>query len=600
MQLTWKTKVKWWLRNTPVIRFFYQAGMHCLRNKGENLFGYMVGWRKIWKQFDTNTASPEYLADSYETLIQWSAAKSNEQISCMIILVAGHYNSTVERMMIDSLKNQFTVPEFICVVSDNEQTNCAEMIQYAEKNGFNTIEIPRETFTTSVITDMQQQGLEYCVLLDGTVLFPNAITSVLKKLEENATDIVYTDEQRFQEDIRLVSGICYKPCFAPNTLRGYNYIGGFFAFNYQLLQKKSDLSFDNSFDLLLGLSEHAKHIERIPTPLLRAPYMPKNDGDTQVNAVKKQLQRLKKDAIVSKLPQNSLLRRVSYAIETPPKVSIIIQNRNEADTLKQCVDSIVNKTTWSQYEILIIENNSNQADVFAYYKHIQENPRIRVLTWEKEWNYSALNNYGAGEATGDLLLFLNNDTEIITENWLEELIMFGQQKNIGAVGCMLLYPDDTIQHAGAIVGIEKAARHAFVGANQTEIGYEARIATVQDVLAVTAACLLVRKCVFEQVNGFDEKFAVGNNDVDFCLRVYSEGYQNIYTPFCKLIHYESKSRGNPGKDDASLQRAQREDALLRERWEHIILQNGDPYYNPNLSVDNANFNQPDLGQTILK
>ena len=293
---------------------------------------------------------------------------------------------------------------------------------------------------------------------------------------------------------------------------------------------------------------------------------------------------------VTMIPNTPGFYKTDYTITKPGKVSILIPSCDHGADLRTCVDSIYRKTTYADFEVLIIENNSKEDGTFRLYEQLQkEHPdNLRVLYWKGTgFNYSALNNFGAKEATGEYLLLLNNDTEVITPRWLEEMVMYAQQERVGCVGVKLLYPDNTIQHAGIGFGYLTLAAHMHKNFPVGHPGYMGRLVYAQDVYAVTAACLMVRKSVYDEVNGLDESFAVAFNDVDFCVRVRQAGYTNVFTPFAQLYHYESKSRGmedNPEKQ----KRFQGEVLRFQARWGDLLAA-GDPCTNPNFDIQREDF-----------
>jgi GT2 family glycosyltransferase len=245
------------------------------------------------------------------------------------------------------------------------------------------------------------------------------------------------------------------------------------------------------------------------------------------------------------------------------------------------------KTTYQNYEILIVDNGSDEAEIFDYYKALGDNPKIRVLPYNIPFNYSAINNFAAKQAKGDYFLLLNNDIEIITPDWLSEMLSYAQRPDVGCVGANLYYPDDTLQHGGVIIGLGGVAGHAHKHFERSSFGYMSRMLVVQNLSAVTAACLLVSKKVYWEVGGLEESYAVAFNDVDFCMKVRAAGYLIIQTPHAQAYHYESKSRGYEDSPE-KVKRFQGEIARFHARWDDV-LQKGDPYYNPNLTLDREDF-----------
>ena len=270
-------------------------------------------------------------------------------------------------------------------------------------------------------------------------------------------------------------------------------------------------------------------------------------------------------------------------------ISIIIANKDHTEDLKRCITSILGKSTYENFEIIVVENNSTERAIFDYYEELKENEKIRVITFEGEFNYSAVNNLGARHARGEYLLLLNNDTQVITVNWMEELLMYAQRSDVGAAGGKLYYANKTIQHAGVVLGLgaHRTAGHSHYGQHRDNLGYMGRLCYAQDVSAVTGACLMVKKSLFEEVGGLDEGFAISLNDVDFCLKLREKGYLNVFTPFAELYHLESVSRGlDDGGEKA--ERYNQESERFREKWKEV-LRAGDPYYNPNFSLDRSDF-----------
>ena len=266
---------------------------------------------------------------------------------------------------------------------------------------------------------------------------------------------------------------------------------------------------------------------------------------------------------------------------------MVIPSKDQWETLKACLDSIREKTTYPDYEIIVVENNSREPETFAYYKTIDGKDNIRVITWDKPFNYSAINNFGIRHASGQYVICLNNDIQVITGGWMEELLGVCQREEVGVVGAKLYYPDDTIQHAGIVVGIGGIAGSLFVGMKRERSGYLHKASLMQDLSAVTAACMMVKKKAFEEAGGFEEKLAVAFNDVDLCLKIREKGYLVVYDPYVEMYHYESKTRGREDTKE-KVRRFQGEIEYMRTRWIGI-LKEGDPCYNKNLSLSKWNY-----------
>lgn len=281
--------------------------------------------------------------------------------------------------------------------------------------------------------------------------------------------------------------------------------------------------------------------------------------------------------------------QIKYEILGNPRVSVIIPNKDHLEDLSRCITSILERSTYDNIEIIVVENNSATEEIFDYYKKIQENPAVHVITYKGEFNYSRINNLGVSEASGEYVLLLNNDTQVITPDWIEELLMYAQRKDVGAVGAKLYYEDRTIQHAGVVLGLgaHRTAGHSHYRVASQNLGYMGRLCYAQNVMAVTGACLMMRKALFEKLGGLEEAFAVSLNDVDLCVRAWKAGYVNVFTPFAELYHYESASRGSDGSGENAV-RYEKESELFRKRWKELLEQ-GDPYYNPNFSLDRSDF-----------
>ena len=280
-----------------------------------------------------------------------------------------------------------------------------------------------------------------------------------------------------------------------------------------------------------------------------------------------------------------------YTIHYPlpaklPKVSIVIPTRDGMDVLRPCIESLIEKTSYANYEIIILDNGSEKAETLNFLHELSLKSNFKILRDEGGFNYSRINNVAVMHSQSELICLLNNDIEIIDNNWLSEMVSVGIRKEVGCVGAKLLYPDGTIQHAGVILGLGGYAAHSHRGIGGTEAGYFCRAQVRQQLSAVTGACLLIKRDIYNEVGGLDEMFQVAYNDVDFCLRVQALGYQNIYTPFARLIHYESKTRGEDN-DPVKIKRFDKEKALLSKKWGKLI--QNDPFYNVNLTRSREDF-----------
>ena len=454
---------------------------------------------------------------------------------------------------------------------------------------------------TNVCIDMATG--EYIALFDhDDILVPTALYENALVIEKEQPDFLYTDEATFNgDDIYDIVTYHFKPDFAIDNLRANNYICHFSVFKKSLIDKvgKFSTKYDGSqdHDMILRLTAAAEKVHHIPK-LLYLWRSHNNSVSKDINskdyaidagkrAVKDSLARVGINATVESSPAFPTIYKINYKIIGNPKISIIIPNKDSIKLLANCVDSILKLSTYQNYEIIIVENNSTSEEIFQYYKFIEELPQIKVCYYKpaegEGFNYSKINNHAMAHATGEYTLFLNNDIEIIEPAWMEELLMYAQRKDVGAVGAKLYYSNDTIQHAGVIIGAgeDGVAIHSFAGKHKFEYGYMGRLFFAQNVSAVTAACMLVEKSKFEQVGGFDEKLAVAYNDVDLCLKLREAGYLNVLNPFADAYHYESITRGydNEGESRA---RFKSEVSYMKSKWKDV-LEAEDPFYNPNVS-----------------
>ena len=450
---------------------------------------------------------------------------------------------------------------------------------------------------------------EYIGLFDhDDILHPCALYEYVKVINEKDADYIYCDETTFKSgDINKMITLHFKPDYAIDNLRANNYICHFSVFARELLDGTElfRTRFDGSqdHDMILRLTDRARNVVHVPKLLY---YWRSHPGSTAADiSAKPYAIESAKGAVADHLRRHGFehfqitstrafetIFKIRYQIIGSPKISIVIANKDHAADLKRCVTSILEKSTYENYEIIVVENNSCDQSTFAYYEELREHSRIKVLTYEKDkeaFNYSAVNNFGAARAQGDYLLFLNNDTQVITVNWMEELLMYAQREDVGAVGAKLYFADKGIQHAGVVLGLgaHRTAGHSHYKQPQENMGYMGRLCYTQDVSAVTGACLLVKKALFWEVGGLDESFAISLNDVDFCLKLREKGYLNVFTPFAELYHFESVSRGLDDNGEKA-QRYNRESEQFRQKWK-ALLDAGDPYYNPNFSLDRSDF-----------
>lgn len=606
--------------------------------------------REAMKRFGTESfPTPEQAAAE-------RAAKFPRMVKISILVPL--YNTPREFLteMIDSVMNQTYENWELCLAdgSDLEHSYVGELCaEYQSRSGgrivYRKLE-KNEGIAGNTNACLSFATGEYIGLFDhDDILHPSVLYEYVKAINEQGADYLYCDETTFKSgDINKMLTMHFKPDYAPDNLRANNYICHFSVFARHLLdgdelfRPKFDGSQDH--DMILRLTDNAQKIVHIP----RLMYYWRSHAGSVASGIdaKPYAIAAAKGAVAEHLKKHGFehfqitgtrafetIFRIRYQIIGTPKVSIVIANKDHGADLKRCVSSIVEKSTYDNYEIIIVENNSTTQEIKDYYstllgfsyeeavtagqsKKEQEASgqkasgqkadehdggilrstkegalagRVAVVTYQGGFNYSAVNNLGVSYAAGEYILLLNNDTEVITVNWLEELLMYAQRQDVGAVGAKLYYGDKTIQHAGVVIGLgaHRTAGHSHYKQHRQNLGYMGRLCYAQDVSAVTGACLMVKKSLYDEVGGLDVSFAVSLNDVDFCLKLRDKQLLNVFTPFCELYHYESVSRGLDDNGEKA-ERYNRESAAFREKWK-TVLEKGDPYYNPNFSLDRSDF-----------
>ncbi len=473
---------------------------------------------------------------------------------------------------------------------------------------------------------------EYIGLFDhDDILHPEVLYWYVKAINEEKADYLYCDETTFKgDDINKMITMHFKPDYAIDNLRANNYICHFSVFKRTLLdgtelfRTKFDGSQDH--DMILRLTDRAEHIVHIPKLLY---YWRSHAGsvasdinakpyaiDAAKGAVADHLRRHGYDHFkITSTRAFETIFKITYEVTGTPKISIVIPNCEHAEDLKRCIDSIYEKSVYDNYEIIVVENGSNGSEIKGYYEELRNGSLkdiVKVVDYYENgqhlnadgskpaFNYSAVVNYGVSKSTGEYIVLLNNDTQVITVNWMEELLMYAQRKDVGAVGAKLYFPDRKIQHAGVVLklGAHRTAGHSHYGQAGMNLGYMGRLCYAQDVSAVTGACLMVSRAKYDEVGGFDEGFQVSLNDVDFCLKLRDKGYLNVFTPFAELFHYESLSRGLDLEGE-NAKRYESESEHFRTKWK-TVLDKGDPYYNPNFSLDRSDFSLNVEGYSSLR
>lgn len=544
--------------------------------------------------------------------------------------------------MLDSVMNQTYHNWELCLAdgSDGEHTYVGEVCKEYQQKAEGRIVYQKLEKNEGIAGNTNKCYLmatgEYIGLFDhDDVLHPSVLYEYVKAINEQGADYLYCDETTFKSgDINKMLTMHFKPDYAPDNLRANNYICHFSVFAKELLKDnelfRSKYDGSQDHDMILRLTDNAKKVVHVPKLM----YYWRSHAGSVASGIDAKPYAIEaaKGAVAEHLRKHGYdhfqiqgtrafetIFRIRYEIIGNPKITIVIANKDHAEDLRRCVTSIVEKSTYDNYEIIIVENNSTTKEIKEYYTKLLgydyeeamqsvalqsvahdggilwsnadgtlEN-RLAVVTYLGSFNYSAVNNLGVSYATGDYLLLLNNDTEVITVNWMEELLMYAQREDVGAVGAKLYYGDKTIQHAGVVIGLgaHRTAGHSHYKQHRQNLGYMGRLCYAQNVSAVTGACLMVKKSLFENVGGLDEEFAISLNDVDLCLKLREKNLLNVFTPFAELYHYESISRGLDDKGEKA-ERYNRESERFREKWKKA-LEAGDPYYNPNFSLDRSDF-----------
>lgn len=648
--------------------------------------GYKKREREAMRQFGTSSfPGPEQAKKERETVFP-------RMVKISILVPLWNNDREFQVQMLESVMNQTYGNWELCLAdgSDEAHAYIGEISrEYAAKSQGRIVYKHLEKnggIAGNTNACLQMATGEYVGLLDqDDVLHPSVLYEYVKAINEQGADYLYCDETTFKgNDIDHMLTMHFKPDYAPDNLRANNYICHFSVFarglleGNELFRPKFDGSQDH--DMILRLTDRAEKIVHVP----RLMYYWRSHSGSVASGIgaKPYAIAAAKGAVAEHLRGHGYehfkiestrafetIFRIRYQIMGTPKISVIIPNKDHVEDLQRCIESIRQKSTYDNYEIIVVENNSTGEDIRKYYSRLlgfdyapeqtaqaaaedgkgtqrkemaqreeiaqrkemaqhraadgsapaesgnalmpekalnaskedtkkentdggvlrSEDGKLCIVTYRGAFNYSAVNNLGVKYATGEYVLLLNNDTEVITVNWMEELLMYAQRADVGAVGAKLYYGDKTIQHAGVVIGLgaHRTAGHTHYKQSRQNLGYMGRLCYAQDVTAVTGACLLVKKSLYLEAGGLDEGFAVSLNDVDFCLKLRSMGLLNVFTPFAELFHYESVSRGlDDGGEKA--ERYNRESERFREKWK-AQLEAGDPYYNCNFSLDRSDF-----------
>ena len=597
-------RIQWGRMLKKLSPYTIQKGFRYLKHYGPKEF-----WIRLHERFE-----PEEVPYGpwYEAYVPDEAALEKQrhhhfEYSPLISVAVPAYRTPEKFLaqMIDSLLAQTYGNWELCIANGSPEDSAMKKVleEYTKKDSRIRVSELTENKgiagNTNAALEMAQG--EFVGLLDhDDLLAPNALYEIVRALDEDRNlDAVYTDEDKVTTELDEHFQPHLKPDFNLDLLRSNNYICHFFVVRRSIVQKVGGFcqEFDGAqdHDFIFRCIETAEKVGHIPEILYHWRTHKASTADNPASkmyafdagkrAIEAHLKRTGTEGIVSHTPDLGFFR-VKYPVQGQPLVSVIIPNKDEKETLKACIDSIREKTEYPNYEIIIVENNSTTDEIFQYYKELSQDPRIRLLRWKKEFNYSAINNYGVRHANGEYLLFLNNDVTVITPGWIKELLGVCQRPEVGAAGVKLIYPDNTIQHAGCVIGLGGIAGHMFVDMPANRTGYLHKASILQDMSAVTAACMMMKRTAFEEAGGFTEKLSVAFNDVDLCLKVRKNHKLIVYDPYVQLYHMESKTRGAEDNKE-KVRRFQEEIEYMRCQWIDI-LKKGDPY-NKNLSLTKWNY-----------
>lgn len=444
---------------------------------------------------------------------------------------------------------------------------------------------------------------EWVVLMGhGDQIPSDALYELVAELNDHPdAQVLYTDEDKIDDDNQRYSPY-FKPDFDPDLLLGQNLLHHLTAYRRDLVLSIGGFreGFEGAQDHDLALRATAAcgpdAVRHIPRVLYHWRQLKTSENFSQTlreqslsSARRAIAEHLESRGIPARIvPLDSFGHRIIFPLpKQAPLVSILIPTRNRADLLRICLDGVLNKTDYPALEVLVADNGSTEQDALDLLRDVQADPRVHVLDLPGPFNFARITNAVASEAQGDILLLLNNDIEVIREDWLQEMVALAVRPDIGAVGCRLLYPNGRLQHGGTVLGIGGIADHLMVGANRNDTGPFGVLRLLRSAGAVTAACLALRREVWEAVGGMDDiNLAVAFNDVDLCLKIRQLGLRVVWTPFAELYHHESASRGSDRSPEKA-RRFQQEMDYISKRWGDVLL--NDPYYNPNFSLDNASF-----------
>lgn len=501
------------------------------------------------------------------------------------------------RSSIESVLHQIYDNWELCIADDgSDQPHIRETLNcYQQKDARIKVKYLNENQGVSGASNeaLAMANGEFIGFLDhDDQLLPNALYEVVLMLNRNASaDFIYSDEILISKRGKPVFAY-FRPDFSLDYMLSHCYIVHFVVIRASILKKiggfRAEFTVSQDYDLFLRVLSQTRNVLHIPKILYKWRQYESSTGHLLKERVMESSRRALQDFAdregikgVVWGTKNFNFFRLKRDILDRPKISIIIPTKDRIDLLKRCIESIQNRSSYDNYEIIIVDNMSQEEETAAYLDGLGKSyENCRIIKFNEKFNYSKLNNYAAEFARGEHLLFLNNDIEVLNSDWLEAMLEQSQRDEIGCVGAKLLYPDRKIQHVGVVVGWGGRAEHIYKWLHSNDIGYMGHFVSIRNYSAVTAACMMLRKSIFNEVGGFDERFEIGFGDVDLCLRVRELGYENLFTPYAELLHYESATRGRSFSFDPHPNDTKR----FIERWQEYI-KGGDPYYNPNLPLD---------------
>lgn len=583
-------------------------GFRILKKKGfsgviDRIVHGSSNWAEYDEWFNATKVTEEELERQRNTKFEFAP---------MISIIVATFNTKEEYLkeMIDSIRNQSYSNWQLCIGDGSTNDSVEKYVK--EHYGDDSRIVFKKLEKNYGISGNMNGALElvtgdYVGLFDhDDLLTPDCLYEFVASMQEVHHDCVYSDEDKLNDKTKKFEDPHFKPDFSIDLLCSHNYITHFFVVNMDIVRKvggmRSEYDGSQDHDFIFRCVEQANSVHHVPKILYHwrmHPLSTAMDPESKMycytsgkKAIESHFKRVGIDATVEMLPRPLYgMYHCKYKVKDHPLVSILIPNYNHKDLLKGCIESLMNVNTYSNMEIVIVENNSTEQEIFDYYKELEETySNVKVIYYEGDFNYSKINNYGVKYTHGEYILFLNNDTKVIEPDSIEDMLGVCQREDVGVVGAKLLYEDDTVQHCGVVVGYHGYATAAFSLIDRNDFGYMGRPRVSWDVSAVTAACLMTKREIFDEVDGFDEDFKVACNDVDLCLKIRSLNKWIVEDVFSVWYHYESKSRGLEDTPEKQA-RFQSEIARFQKKWPEI-LKNGDPFHNPNFDLDKGPFTYP--------